>query len=125
MWGAWGIHALLPSGRILVSDRNTGFYLFSFDKDMFSKIPSVQDFVVFPNPSSENTICTLSIPITAKDPQITIFDMFGKIIRKEDIINTSIVTLPFTFGSGMYYIQLEYTNYLNEKETQKKKLIIE
>jgi choice-of-anchor B domain-containing protein len=125
MWGAWGIHALLPSGRILVSDRNTGFYLFSFDKDMFSKIPSVQDFVIFPNPSSENTICTISIPITAKDPQITIFDMFGKIIREEDIINTSIVTLPYTLSSGMYYIQLEYTNYLNERETQKKKLIIE
>jgi len=125
MWGAWGIHTLLPSGRILISDRNTGFYLFDFNRELFSKIPTTQDFVVFPNPVSENAACTLSIPISASDPQIKIVDMFGKIIWEEKLVNTSIVTLTHKLSSGMYCIQLEFTNYLNEREIQKKKFIIE
>jgi len=125
MWGAWGIHTLLPSGRILISDRITGFYLFNFNRELFSKIPTTQDFVIFPNPVSENAAFTLSIPISASDPQIKIVDMFGKIIWEEKLVNTSVVTLTHKFSSGMYCIELEFTNYLNEREIQKKKIIIE
>ena len=125
MWGAWGIYAFLPSNRILISDRISGLFLFDFDRDLFSKLQSKEEFIIFPNPSSANESCTFSIPYEAKDPQLKIIDLFGKVIWEVNFINKSIVTLDRSFSSGMYCVQFEYTNYLNERQTQVKKLIIE
>lgn len=125
MWGAWGIYAFLPSNRILISDRISGLFLFDFDRDLFSKLQSKEEFIIFPNPSSANESCTFSIPYEAKDVQLKIIDLFGKVIWEVNFINKSIVTLDRSFSSGMYCVQFEYTNYLNERQTQVKKLIIE
>jgi choice-of-anchor B domain-containing protein len=125
MWGAWGIYAFLPSNRILISDRISGLFLFDFDRDLFSKLQPQEEFIIFPNPSSANESCTFSIPYEAKDPQLKIIDLFGKVIWEVNFINKSIVTLDESFSSGMYCVQFEYTNYLNERQTQVKKLIIE
>ena len=125
MWGAWGIYAFLPSNRILISDRISGLFLFDFDRDLFSKLQPQEEFIIFPNPSSANESCTFSIPYEAKDPQLKIIDLFGKVIWEVNFINKSIVTLDRSFSSGMYCVQFEYTNYLNERQTQVKKLIIE
>ena len=125
MWGAWGIYAFLPSNRILISDRISGLFLFDFDRDLFSKLQSKEEFIIFPNPSSANESCTFSIPYEAKDAQLKIIDLFGKVIWEVNFINKSIVTLDESFSSGMYCVQFEYTNYLNERQTQVKKLIIE
>ena len=125
MWGAWGIYAFLPSNRILISDRISGLFLFDFDRDLFSKLQPQEEFIIFPNPSSTNESCTFSIPVDAKDPQLKIIDLFGKVIWEVNFINKSIVTLDRSFSSGMYCVQFEYTNYLNERQTQVKKLIIE
>ena len=125
MWGAWGIYAFLPSNRILISDRISGLFLFDFDRDLFSKLQPQEEFIIFPNPSSANESCTFSIPYEAKDAQLKIIDLFGKVIWEVNFINKSIVTLDESFSSGMYCVQFEYTNYLNERQTQVKKLIIE
>ena len=125
MWGAWGIYAFLPSDRILISDRISGLFLFDFDRDLFSKLQPQEEFIIFPNPSSANESCTFLIPYEAKDPQLKITDLFGKVIWEVNFINKSIVTLDRSFSSGMYCVQFEYTNYLNERQTQVKKLIIE
>jgi choice-of-anchor B domain-containing protein len=124
MWGAWGIYAFLPSNRILISDRISGLFLFDFDRDLFSKLQPQEEFIIFPNPSSTNESCTFSIPVDAKDPQLKIIDLFGKVIWEVNFINKSIVTLDRSFSSGMYCVQFEYSNYLNERQTQMKKLII-
>lgn len=125
MWGAWGIYAFLPSNRILVSDRISGLFLVDFDREFFSKLPSTEEVIIFPNPCSTEESCNFLIPKDAKDPQVRVVDMFGKVIWEADFVNTSIVTLDQTFSSGMYCIHFEFTNYLNERETQLKKLIIE
>ena len=125
MWGAWGIYAFLPSNRILISDRISGLFLFDFDRDLFSKLQPQEEFIIFPNPSSTNESCTFSIPYEVKDPQLKIIDLFGKVIWEVNFINKSIVTLDRSFSSGMYCVQFEYSNYLNERQTQMKKLIIE
>jgi hypothetical protein len=109
----------------LISDRISGLFLFDFDKDLFSKLQPQEEFIIFPNPSSTNESCTFSIPYEAKDPQLKIIDLFGKVIWEVNFINKSIVTLDRSFSSGMYCVQFEYSNYLNERQTQMKKLIIE
>lgn len=124
MWGAWGIYAFLPSNRILVSDRISGLFLIEFNRELFSKLPSSEEIIIFPNPTSSVEECNIFIPLEAKDPKLKIIDVFGKIIWENDFINTSVVTLDQILSSGMYSVKIEYTNYLNELETQVKKLII-
>ncbi len=48
--GAWGIYANLPSGKLLISDRNTGLYVFKYFK------PEGHDEInygVYPNPAKD------------------------------------------------------------------------
>ncbi|MBM3453216.1 MAG: choice-of-anchor B family protein [Bacteroidetes bacterium] len=125
MWGAWGIYAFLPSNRILVSDRISGLFMFDFDRELFLKSPPKEEIVIFPNPCSSDESCIFSIPHEAKNPQLRIIDMFGKVIWSTNFTNTSIVTFEKNLSSGMYCVQFEFTNYMNEQETQLKKLIIE
>ena len=125
MWGAWGVDAFLPSNRILVSDRISGLFLLDFDRDFFSKLEPKKELIIFPNPISTNEIGYFSIPYDVNDASLRIVDLFGKVIWEKNFINSSIVTLENSFSSGMYCVQFEYTNYLNVRETQVKKLIIE
>ena len=48
MKGAWGVYCLLPSERVLVSDRQTGFYVFEFVPPPIIYEPG--DVIAFPNP---------------------------------------------------------------------------
>lgn len=125
MWGAWGVYAFLPSNRILISDRISGLFLFDFDRDLFSKLRPKEELIIFPNPISTKELCYFSIPYDVNDASLKIVDLFGKVIWEKTFINSSIVTLENSFSSGMYCVQFEYTNYLNERETQIKKLIFE
>lgn len=52
--GAWGVHKGLPSGRILVSDRYTGLYVFRLAPE---GVPDVNDdLILFPNPGNGSPI---------------------------------------------------------------------
>ncbi len=124
MWGAWGIYSMLPSKRILVSDRNSGFYLFSFNQTLFAEINPDEDIQVFPNPSDINDNITLFIPYEFKKPYLTIYDLTGKKVYEKSIEFTNLVTLDSFFVSGIYMINLNYTDYLNEQKNVTKKLII-
>ena len=47
--GAWGIYPLLPSGRVIISDRQRGMFLF----DVMGDGPGELSIAVSPNPASE------------------------------------------------------------------------
>lgn len=61
MHGAWGIYAHLPSERLLVSDRQSGIFLFKTSVD--KALQGTHDFYIFPNPA-QNKI-TINIPQTS------------------------------------------------------------
>lgn len=50
--GAWGVHAGLPSGRVLISDRQGG--LFVFHEVAGNSSFNEEDFVIFPNPGGRD-----------------------------------------------------------------------
>lgn len=51
--GAWGIYAFLPSGRLLISDRTSGLYLFRMDLTLSTaELKRESSLQVFPNPTS-------------------------------------------------------------------------
>ncbi len=115
MWGAWGIHTLLPSGRILVSDRNNGFFLFDFDRDFFLNQASPEQFSVYPNPSSKSE----SFIIRASADEINyfkvaIYNALGQLILEQTVSNQSFLEINQQLSAGCYFAKISYTNYLGE-----------
>jgi choice-of-anchor B domain-containing protein len=115
MWGAWGIHTLLPSGRILVSDRNNGFFLFDFDRDFFLNQAGETQFTVYPNPSSsEDAVTIRSFEDAISDFEISIYASTGQLILEENISNQSFYKIEEKISAGYYFAKIKYTNYLGE-----------
>jgi len=124
MWGAWGIYALLPSDRILVSDRISGFYLFSFDRNLFSKVQPSDEIRLLPNPCNSNEGFTVQLPYQMNATSICVYDSFGRKIVERAKPASNLVTIDSVIVSGIYYVQVEFVNYLNETEKHIEKLII-
>jgi hypothetical protein len=124
MWGAWGVYALLPSERILVSDRISGFYLFSFDRNLFSKVTPSYEIRVLPNPCNSIEGFTVQLPYQMNATSICVYDSFGRKIVEKSSPESSLVTIDSIIVSGIYYVQIEFVNYLNETEKHIEKLII-
>jgi hypothetical protein len=124
MWGAWGIYALLPSQRILVSDRISGFYLFSFDRNLFSMVQPSDEIRLLPNPCNSNEGFTVQLPYQMNATSICVYDSFGRKIVERAKQASNLVTIDSVIVSGIYYVQIEFVNYLNEIEKHIEKLII-
>ena len=126
MWGAWGIYTLLPSARILVSDRNNGFFLFDFDRDFFLSQANSEQFSVYPNPSTKYE----SFVIRAFEDQIIdfkvgIYDALGQLILEQTLSNQSFLEVYLQLSAGCYFSKIEYENYLGEKVIEQLKIIKE
>jgi hypothetical protein len=126
MWGAWGIHTLLPSGRILVSDRNNGFFLFDFDRDFFLNQANPEQFSVYPNPSSKSE--SLIIRTSADqiiDFKVGIYNTLGQLIFEQSVSNQSFLEVNQQLSAGCYFSKIEFENYLGEKVVEQLKIIKE
>lgn len=82
--GAWGIHALLPSGRILIADRQSGLYVFKHvpNQDL-SGSPEIR---VSPNPGDGNIYLDL-IEFEFYKAEFEVFDSRGRLIATRTFIN--------------------------------------
>lgn len=116
MWGAWGVYALYPSNRIIISDRNNGLFLFHFDKPFF-EIPSNSfSFLAYPNPSKIGSKIVIRSPNDANiNFQFVVFDLQGKRLCSGNSGAQSHVELPVFLTAGMYFVEVIYENYLFEE----------
>lgn len=95
--GAWGIYALLPSGRILISDRQTGLYMFRFvaPPEIYTEL----EHGFFPNPFTDETFFYFENPHKLQF-ELNLYDLSGKLVyssgphakdwvhvRRDDIAN--------------------------------------
>ncbi len=122
--GAWGVH-VLPSGRILISDRQTGLYVFHFDDD--SDVRDLQLWT-YPNPTESDICLNLMYEGWVQSDEylerldwdqieIKIFSDTGEKVFDRTIINNE---QPFNtirlktndWNSGIYFIHLR----LNEED---------
>ena len=123
MWGAWGVHALLPSERILISDRNNGFFLFEFDRSKFL-IPSTEHVQLYPNPSSVGEEVFVRLPNDeVSEFEFNIVDANGNLIAEFQIQQQSYATLPMEMAAGCYFVRVTWNNYLGESQTEMLKWI--
>lgn len=79
--GAWGVYAFLPSGRIVITDRQTGLYLFKFNVP--PKIETEQEHNFFPNPFKEETVFYYENPHSLQF-ELYLYDMQGKLVYKSE-----------------------------------------
>ena len=118
MWGAWGIHALLPSERILISDRNNGFFLFEFDRSKFL-IPSTENVQLYPNPSSVGEDVFVRLPNDeVTEFSINVVDAKGDLVADLEVQQQSYENLPIDLAAGCYFVRVTWTNYLGESQTE-------
>lgn len=118
MWGAWGIHLLSNSKRILVSDRKNGFFLLKFDQTLFPLIESDVAFQLYPNPSSaSNPACLRSQKDEISEFNVSVFDCQGRACYTKGVFNESIMWLPNHLTKGHYYVVIDFINYLGEAST--------
>lgn len=125
MWGAWGIHALLPSGRILISDRNSGFYLFDFDRDFFLNQADA-GVEIYPNPVLYNESFVLRMPYDKTNEfSYELLDINGKQLSGQSIKNQSYSEIKAPETSGLYFVKVKYFDVFSKEITTVKKLVVE
>ena len=124
MWGAWGIYALYSSERIIVSDRKNGLFLFDFDRTRFLKSPPSSGFTLSPNPCYQAESVFINIPSSINRFSFQLFDANGKLLEEIEVENSSSYYFNLPYKSGVYFIHLQYTNYLNEAEYFIEKMVV-
>jgi hypothetical protein len=115
--GAWGCYPFLPSGKVLVSDMQTGLYVLDASEAVASlgvQDVSATSFSVYPNPAS--TALTLTLPSgSSSGGTITLFDATGSVVLRKAITpiagNQLTLPLPPSWPAGLYWIRLQLDDY--------------
>lgn len=104
--GAWGVYPYLSSGNILVSDMQTGFYIFKCDATSNIETEKINE-IIFPNP-----VKNYFSLIDESDGILTIYNLNGKILFQADINKEQIFNISLNDGLYIYKIK-------NQKSTTK------
>jgi choice-of-anchor B domain-containing protein len=118
MNGAWGIYSLLPSKRILVSDRTYGLFLLDFDREKF--INRTEDLIqVYPNPVQSGENLTFFLNASFKGAiQYQITDLAGRKVVSGETENFNYNEVPLSVEVGRYTLTLRYEKNLEQVEKQ-------
>jgi hypothetical protein len=123
MWGAWGVYALFPSERIIVSDRNNGVFLFQFNRADFQVVAD-QTFKVYPNPVESEGWVQLRTPNDEiSDFEVEWCDVTGRILYREKVTQASVWTHQ-PKGNGTFFIRVKYWSYLQEEVVEYFKVVV-
>lgn len=82
--GAWGIHSLLPSGRILISDRQSGFYVFGLN--MNQDLSGTPEILMSPNPGDGMIYLNL-IEFDFLEASFEVYDIEGRLVATRGFVN--------------------------------------
>jgi|TARA_Y100000385_G_scaffold29832_1_gene28067 choice-of-anchor B domain-containing protein len=100
--GAWGVYPFLPSGNILISDMQTGLYLFevNYDNPLGTDVLVNNKNAIYPNPCSD----VLNLNLTNKS-QVNLYDIQGnKVFNASDVYNIQLNTN--FLSNGIYILKL-------------------
>lgn len=107
--GAWGTYPYLPSGRIVVSDRQRGLFLFEEAREA-STSPAIE---VTPNPASETVeVNLMDFGFRWNVGVFRVFDAVGRLVVEGTLTNPDELAHWFeidvtSFRPGLYTVQFE------------------
>lgn len=118
MNGNWGVYSLLPSQRILASDRQYGLFLLGFDRNALAIVPDEDQSTLYPNPLTESDVLTVRLPYEVTSFSWELIDETGRIVYQKTAENTNYIHEPLPVASGMYNLRLRYwkTTYVETVE---------
>ena len=119
--GAWGVYPFLPSGNILVSDMQSGLFVFEEGTTLGMEKAFKNEIAIFPNPV--NTFFHMQLPgeLLNKDVILQIYDLTGKLILSENQNYTSSINtieMPAT-AAGVYLIKVTAGDLIYTKKINK------
>lgn len=109
--GAWGAYPWLPSGNILVTDRQEGLHILKIKNLEFStsEMQELLEVSVGPNPSSDRFDIDFKTNVV---DYVEVYDMQGKLVQKL-IPTSSSIALGKHWNQGVYTLNLVMKNNLN------------
>ena len=116
MRGAWGVHKLPLSSRILVSDRINGAFLIDFNEEVFLS-NSDRPILIFPNPSETGDMISIKLANESiKAFSLNVIDPSGRMIYEADVVNQNYVELRnLHLASGAYTVRVQYPDQLGDQ----------
>lgn len=124
MRGAWGIYPELPSGRIIVSDRKNGLFLFDFEEEIH-EVSNGKELILFSNPSEQGSPIRFRIEdIDIASFEYRIVDMAGRAIEEKMIDKQNYAETNAILAIGAYTIQVSYEDYLGDTIRLREKIVI-
>jgi hypothetical protein len=104
--GAWGAYPFLPSGNILVTDRQEGLHVLSIDNLEFSTedLQSLLEIEIYPNPTTE------FFNVTVNDvnwKSLHVYDIQGRLIdSKQNSNSSSTIRIGENWVAGTYILSI-------------------
>ncbi|MBT3621909.1 MAG: T9SS type A sorting domain-containing protein, partial [Flavobacteriales bacterium] len=113
--GAWGIYPYLPSGNIIVSDMQTGLYIFDCSSST-SIIENTLSNNIFPNPAKTQFMISNS-----NAESITLYNTLGMKVYEQKLTKNQNTIYRGNLSNGLYF----YTLIKEGKRTESGKVIFE
>lgn len=114
--GNWGVYPLLPSGTILASDMQTGFFVFDASIAISStgEIAPKDRFMVYPNPFNDQ-INIVGLSGFNEEYTFTVIDKLGKTLFKEviqsEFLERKTILLDKYPSKSVYFLQISNAKY--------------
>jgi hypothetical protein len=113
--GAWGVYPFLPSGNVLLSDMQTGLYVFE-KMELASSVsgkPETKPLAIriFPQPATEGISLAITLP-EAGESQVEILDLQGRRVAQQVIAAGGAregiyqLNLPPSLSNGLYMLRV-------------------
>lgn len=110
--GAWGVYSFLPSGIVLISDRQTGLYAFRYIAP--PEVNTTLEHGVFPSPFTSEGVLHFQNPNDLVY-DLLVFDARGREVQRYSNVSDEYVRIQqLALGSGMYFYELRGVDNSNQ-----------
>lgn len=100
--GAWGVYPFLPSGNILVSDMQYGFYVLRASEEFSTKETLTKELSIYPNPASGKLAVTK--PENEGVLNIEIYNIQGEKVIIDEVTSSRKIVDISPLNSGVYFV---------------------
>lgn len=116
MNGNWGLYTLLPSKRILASDRQYGLFLFDFQAENYKAVVE-KEVEIYPNPSNSSQPVEIRFPNGSTAIEFEIYDSRGRKVGSRRLDQTTYYQLDLELSAGMYTVKGIYTDSFSQSKS--------